>query len=58
MNYMDRGRSGLTKITDETGRLLKMRGTMLNTTTIMVFMVTIYNVNYAEKMYRKCIVNS
>ena len=26
MNYMDRGRSGLTKITDETGRLFKDEG--------------------------------
>lgn len=60
MNYMDRGRSGLTKITDETGRLFKDEGYYVEYyNNNGFFMVTIYNVNYnAEKMYRKCIVNS
>ncbi len=60
MNYMDRGGSGLTKITDETGRLFKDEGYYVEYyNNNGFFMVTIYNVNYnAEKMYRKCIVNS
>ncbi len=60
MNYMDRGWFGLKKITDETGRLFKDDGYHVEYYNNNGFlMVTIYNVNYnAEKMYRKCIVNS
>lgn len=60
MNYRDRGESGLKKITDETWRLFKDEGYHIEYyNNNGFFMVTIYNANYnAEKMYRKCIVNS
>lgn len=60
MNYRDRGESGLKKITDETWRLFKDEGYHVEYyNNNGFFMVTIYNANYnAEKMYRKCIVNS